>query len=68
MRLDTGLVQHPPSAWIVAEVPSLRIVPEALWQAAEARVLKAMEEHLWNEDLFEEFCTEFTRARKGVAH
>jgi site-specific DNA recombinase len=27
----------------------------------EARVLKAMEERLWNQDLFEEFCQEFTR-------
>ena len=32
----------------------------------EARVLKAMEDRLWNEELFEEFCTEFTRERNRL--
>jgi hypothetical protein len=33
----------------------------------EARVLKAMEHRLWNEELFMEFCTEFTREAKSPA-
>ncbi len=127
---------NPPSAWIVTEVPAMRIVPPDLWQAVkarqaetrkvlatgtplvrmrrptylftgltkcgccgsgftmasstrlacagardrgtcdnhftirrdevEARVLKAMEDRLWNEELFEEFCTEFTRERNRL--
>jgi site-specific DNA recombinase len=127
---------NPASAWIVKDVPALRIVPLDLWQAVkgrqtetrhvlaagtplvrtrrptyvftgltkcgccgsgftmassnrlacagardrgtcenhltirrdevEARVLKAMEDRLWNEDLFEEFCTEFTRERNRL--
>ena len=32
----------------------------------EARVLKAMQERLWNQELFEEFCTEFTRERNRL--
>ena len=32
----------------------------------ETRVLKAMEDRLWNEELFEEFCTEFTRERNRL--
>jgi site-specific DNA recombinase len=32
----------------------------------ERRVLKAMEERLWNQELFEEFCQEFTRERNRL--
>ena len=28
---------NPPEDWIIAEVPELRIVDDALWQAAKAR-------------------------------
>jgi site-specific DNA recombinase len=32
----------------------------------ERRVLKAMEERLWNQELFDEFCQEFTRERNRL--
>ena len=35
-------------------------------EEVEARVLKAMEERLWNQELFEEFCQEFTRERNRL--
>ncbi|HKF60731.1 MAG TPA: recombinase family protein, partial [Dongiaceae bacterium] len=47
---------NPPSAWLVTEVPELRIVDDALWQAAQvrlgeiresARVVKARAAEFW---------------------
>ncbi len=52
---------NPPSEWVTADVPHLRIVTNELWAAVERRVLTTLQEKLLDQDLFAEFCQEFTR-------